>query len=213
MTRRAQDGFTLLELLVVISILALLVVAFVPDLISARANADVVDTGARIQVLVTGIEAFEDRHGFFPPDDLKHPVPEEARKMALKADNGINTGIESLVVFLSQGRGGIDLSGRRGWLTNTDGDDNGARVPLLDTGLRYEVADAWTVPLAYFSATSQGFDRGQRVLLGADQGGEVPVRAWKTAEGGYLGGRKYQIVSAGPDRTFITGDDVTWPER
>ena len=45
-------------------------------------------------------------------------------------------------------------------------------------------------------------------------GGEiVPAKAWKTDDGRYLGHRKYQIVSAGPDLVFNTEDDITYPSR
>lgn len=207
----AAAGFTLIELLVVIGILGLLVVAFLPDLIGARQGANITDARARLQHLNTGIQAFVRKHGWMPPDNLVHPDPES--KLKLRSDNGLNTGIESLVVFLSQERGGIDLSENNAWLSNHDGDDNGAPIPLLGRSQRMEVSDPWGTPLAYFSAVGTGFDKPQRIMAGDEAGGELNVRAWQDAEGGYLGGRKFQLISAGPDLQFNTDDDITWPER
>jgi len=149
-----------------------------------------------------------------PPDDLRDPLG----KLTVKPDNGTNMGIESLVFFLSQkGSAGIDLSEHEGWLENTDADDHGTTMQRLGRTTRVEVVDAWGTPMAYFSSVSQvaGFDKVQKVMLPGEAGaGEVvDAKAWKRADGGFLGAGKYQIVSAGKDRVFNTDDDVTWPER
>jgi prepilin-type N-terminal cleavage/methylation domain-containing protein len=207
MNRRA--GFTLIELLVVISILALLVVAFVPDLVGVKDSANVKDTEGRRLLLDTGIKAFTNKHGWLPPDDLVDPDG----KIKVKNDNGINTGIESLVLFLSMSSGGIDLSEHTGWLANTDKDDNGAPVPRLNTNERREIVDAWDTPFAFFSSTTAGsFDRPQKIRVPGDGGMDAPAVAWKGPDG-HLGARKYQLVSAGKDQIFNTEDDVVWPDR
>ncbi len=201
-------GFTLIELMVVIGILSLLIVAFVPDLIGARQGASAAETEARLRSLQVGIDAFARQRGFVPPDDLKDPED----KVKVRADNGINTGIESLVVFLCQARGGIDLAENEAWLANTDKDDNGAPIPLLSRSSRMEVVDAWGTPLGYFSATSNGFDKPQRIQP-PEEGPEQQARAHKNAEGVHVGARRFQLVSAGADLAFNTDDDITVPER
>jgi hypothetical protein len=121
-------------------------------------------------------------------------------KLKLNDTNGINTGVESLVEFLNQGHGGINLSEHASWLADTDKDNH------------KEVVDAWGTPFAYFSSTSAGsFAQPQKIRL-PDDGGDVPVVAWKGAEGP-LGQRTYQMVSAGHDKIFNTEDDIVWPER
>jgi len=209
-----QRGFTLIELLVVIGILGLLAAAFLPDLIGGRDTANITETGLRQQFLVNGINAYKSANGTVPPDDLRDPLA----KLTVKPDNGSNMGIESLVFFLSQkGSGGIDLSEHEAWLDNTDADDHGTAMPRLGRTTRMEVVDAWGTPMAYFSSVSQvaGFDKVQKVMLPGEVGGGevVDAKAWKRADGGFLGAGKYQIVSAGKDRVFNTDDDVTWPER
>jgi prepilin-type N-terminal cleavage/methylation domain-containing protein len=195
----AQRGFTLIELLVVISILTLLVVSFIPGIVDSRQDANAKETHGRMLLLNTRIEAFErsPQHGWYPPDDLTHPDPES--RFAVAKDNGINTGIESLVVFLDQDRGGF-LSEQAGWLVDTDKDDH------------KEVVDAWGTPFAYFSSTTAGsFEQPQKIRLPGD-GGDVPALAWKGPDGP-LGQHKYQLISAGKDKTFNTDDDIVWPER
>ena len=61
-------------------------------------------------------------------------------------------------------------------------------------------------------------DEGTQVVVapGVDggPGEEMTARPWKNPNSdGYLGGKRFQIISAGPDLTFNTDDDLTWPER
>jgi hypothetical protein len=130
----------------------------------------------------------------------------------LRPDNGINTGIESLVVFLCNQHGGVNLGDHPGWLSNTDKDDNGAVVPQLDTTERKEFVDAWNTPFVYFSSTSSGsFEHPQKIRLPEDLG-DVTATAWK-GPAGYLGHGRFQLLSAGKDRIFNTEDDISFPER
>ncbi|GAB4137215.1 MAG: hypothetical protein Fur0037_02150 [Planctomycetota bacterium] len=209
MTDSGRSGFTLIELLVVIAILSLLVVAFLPDLKNAREGANETSTGALLLELQTGIKAFVTEHGYYPPDDLQDPAGE----ISLKADNGINTSSESLVIFLAASRTGVDFDSFGDRLGNTDGDDLGGSVPNWNHDKRLEIVDAWRTPLAYFSKTGAGFAATLRIRLPEDQGGDdVEAKCW--APGGRpLGSGCFQLVSAGADRTFHTDDDITLPSR
>jgi prepilin-type N-terminal cleavage/methylation domain-containing protein len=203
-----QRGFTLIELLIVIAILSLLVVTFVPDLLGFGKQGDITDTKARMLVLANGANAFQAIKGFYPPDDFRDPSDSKSK---LKADNGINTGIESLVWSISQRySGAIDLTENARWLSNTDGDQNGEVNPKLGTTERKEVMDSWRTPFAYFY---KNMAKEQRVLPSWEGSVELTVKAWKNKEGRYVGINSFQIVSAGPDRVFNTEDDITYPER
>ena len=199
-----QSGFTLIEILVVIGIISLLAVALIPNLVGASEEGRRMETQARLTTLKTAIDTYERRHGHYPPDnfaDLEGKVKNSA--------DGINTGIESLVIFLHQEAGGTTLVDYEDWLTNFDGDDNVSVIPLLERKAKVEVVDAWGVPFAYFCAGSGGYDRVQRIMDGV---GEQEARAWRNPKSsGYLGSRRYQIISAGPDSQFNTDDDMTSP--
>ncbi len=204
-----EDGFTLIELLIVIAIIGTLVVAFLPDLLGAKEDAKVTATIGNLQRLSLGCESFERKHHYYPPDDLVDPE----KKLSLKTDNGINTGIESLVVFLSQSPAdGADLSDLR--LGNTDGDDNGAILPTLGRKERLEIADEFDTPLCYFSKTTRtgGFDQPQSVAVGAGQP-QLTAKARRNVDGQPIGGHKYQLLSAGKDQQFGTDDDLSYPEK
>ena len=201
-----QSGFTLIEILVVIGILSLLAVALIPNLVKGSEEGRRLETQTRITTLKTAIDTYERRHGRYPPDDFT----DLEGKVKNRAD-GINAGIESLVIFLHQEAGGTTLVDYEDWLTNFDEDDNATVIPLLERKAKVEVVDAWGVPFAYFCANSGGYDRVQRILDGF---GEQEARAWRNPKSsGYLGSRSYQIISAGPDNEFNTEDDMTSPVR
>jgi len=201
-------GFTLIELLIVITIIALLAAALMPAVFGAGQAANVTATEADQIVLSNGCEAFNRKHGYFPPDDLKSP--EAAVKTAWKTDNGVNTGIESLVAFLSQSTSdGQDLNALSERFTNTDKDQHGVDLPLLHRSDRIEMADAFGTPMAYF--TKFGMDKTQQIALPEKEA--VPVKAKKCDPSTYVGQGKYQILSAGPDLIFGTDDDIFWPKN
>ena len=212
---RRDCGFTLIELLIVIGILGLLMAALLPNLIGAGDAGNETATQALFLDLRTGCEAFQRKHGYFPPDDLvpRDTKDEEAAKSVWKSDNGLNTGIESLVAFLAQGRDvGGDFGSSAERFANHDKDDHGAVLPLLKVRERKEIVDAWGTPLAYFSATttSGGFDKAQQIV--AIDGQPQTVRARRGADGAYLGAGKYQFLSAGKDQLFGTDDDLVYPK-
>jgi prepilin-type N-terminal cleavage/methylation domain-containing protein len=206
--RRPAAGFTLIELLIVIAILGLLAAVLLPNIVGMGKAAKEDATGATLLQISVGCENFTRKHGYFPPDDLKNP--ENPGKAVWKPDNGQNTGIESLVCFLSQGRAdGEDFTSLGDKLTNTDKDDHGVDLPLLKTRERLEIADAWGTPLAYFGKF--GLDKQQTVAIA--EGESLFAKAKKGPDGRVFGDGKYQVLSAGADLIFGTDDDIVWPKN
>src|SRR5207248_4979831 len=69
--RKLRRGLTLIELLVVIGILVLLIAILVPTLAVARKKAKVAAIGQTIQVVSTGLHAYQQDFGAYP----EVPVP------------------------------------------------------------------------------------------------------------------------------------------
>lgn len=204
--RRPLAGFTLIELLIVIAILGLLAAVLLPSLLSTQDAAKESATQATMLQLSQACSTFSNKHGYFPPDDLKDPE----NKNTFKPDNGQNTGIESFVVFVSQSlQDGFDLGGLAEHFTNTDKDDHGAMVPLLKTKERRELADAWSTPFAYF--TKFGMQKTQQITGPTEE--PLVAKAKQREDGSYYGAGKFQFLSAGKDGTFGTDDDLVWPEN
>jgi prepilin-type N-terminal cleavage/methylation domain-containing protein len=207
MNQCRQGGFTLIEIIVVMAIIALLVVALQPAISSALGRGEEAETDARILGITAAIIKFEAAQGYYPPDDFVEPA-ESPLQVKCKSDS-INAGIESLVLFLCWS--GQDLTDLEEWFANTDGDDNGTMIPILERTAKVEIVDAWGTPLAYFR--NNNYTKVQEIALGGEAAGEtVKARAFKNPNStGFLAPRKFQIVSAGPDMIFNTDDDIVYP--
>lgn len=202
-------GFTLIELMIVITIISLLAIALLPQVTEMWSMGSAAATEARIQHLKLMIEKFADQTGEYPPSDFAKAM----KGVKVKADS-MNSGIECLMIHLHSKNlpASLSLDDKQDWLTNTDDDDNGSEIPGLRTTKKLELSDAWGTPFAYF--TPDMYAKAQSILTGGEEGteSEVEAKAMKDDKG-YLNPRKYQILSAGEDLQFGTEDDICYPPR
>lgn len=202
------SGFSLIELLIVVGILGLLSAVLLPSLLESGETAKIQQTQTMLQAtLAPCIDEFKGSLGYYPPDDLRPREPDA--KTNWKADNGRNTGGESLLVFLGQTTKFVSQL-QPVARVNTDNDSHGANIKAFDTTDRMEFADAWGTPIVYFEKTNM--DKPQMVVP-ADDLEAVKVVPKKRADNVVLGRNSFQLLSAGPDRTFGTADDISWPDN
>jgi prepilin-type N-terminal cleavage/methylation domain-containing protein len=206
---RPQAAFTLIELLIVIGLITLLMAVLVPNLLTPQKQGQQAETLQRLKHLELCIRAFETKHGYYPPSTFAN-----ADKDVKVKNNGINEGIECLLVHIhKQSLGGTaTLEDKVDWLENTDKDDGGYHIQLLETTKLLEVMDSWQQPIVYFREDAYG--QPQTVALGGEDQEQATVRAMKNpATGRFLSPRKWQLISAGPDGEFGTDDDISIPPK
>ena len=212
---RLQSGFTLIELLIVIGLIGLIAAVFAPAIFGGKKAGAIADTKARIATLMTYVDGYKQVWGECPPDDFGTlgGVDGPQGTWQFGSDNGKNFGIESLVAHLSmQAKGGGRLDEKAEWLRNTDGDKAPIVLELLGTKERKEVVDAWGTPFAYFTARGgRGYGSAEKIVGETSDGmarDEVEAKPWKNQDGAFFNPRGYQLISAGPDLLFNTGDDI-----
>lgn len=196
-----NNGFTLLELLVVIGIISLLSTILISGIASARKNAKVLATRTLISTIQAGLESYYAVYGDYPPTDLSD--------LYSGTSNGTNNGIESVVACLSdQNKGGPFLLGvSNDKYANRDG-DSCSTAPTNwwfgDTQLR-EIVDVWNNPFVYFHSRDYDTPTKGNNYSFTTIGGEpiAPQRDATTAT--YYLPLTFQIWSVGPDGKNTNG--------
>lgn len=199
---RSRAGFTLVELLVVIGVIALLAALSIPAISAVRRRSQTRETQAFLERVKLALASYENEFGDYPPSSI--------RRSGFPRGNGQNDGVELLVRCLStSAKTGPFMQFDDKELGNTDGD----RLPSDACPARstfkvrdlLELLDSWQNPIVYLHNAE--YDAGGNALL--TPGGLTPVPAGKSAETGqYLGLTTYQLWSAGPDQAAGTDDDI-----
>ena len=209
--RRA--GFTLLELLAVIMIVAILSTVLITQLGGAEKAANTVATKTFMQTLEAIIGEYQREYGRYPPSSFtaEQGVP----------NDGENVGIEAMVVTLfSKGweAGGHEVEDNR--FGNTDEDLSGRSLTDFGNRKLLEIVDDWGNPIAYLNRLDYGTDNRAYVTITEEN--EL-VRSFPQAykdpvKGRYYKHTSFQLISAGPDGIFNSDDypsddDITNFER
>jgi general secretion pathway protein G len=66
MGRRAEKGFTLIEMMIVVAIIAILVAVLVPNFMRARAQAQTAACEANLKEIATALELYQTDHEAYP---------------------------------------------------------------------------------------------------------------------------------------------------
>ena len=201
--RSSQAGFTLVEILAVIIIIAVLVAFLIPNLLAGK---DVVDMGATrtfFEQLTTEVESYERENGQFPgsrfPKDMD-PKPSVT-----------NMGIEALVIALMPADGSYSAaSALDDKLCNTDGDNTKRSLTRFTSADAFELKDRWDNPIVYLHR--RDYEKGCAYLTYSEEEAdfvETKVTAMiNPATGDPYRLDSFQLISAGPDGDFGTDDDI-----
>lgn len=204
---RTTRGFTLLELLVVMSIIAILAGLIIPNLMGSKIRAKISATKVELHEMDAALEGYYIVFGDYPPTSLTF----------LKKNtyvNSTNQGIESLVACLaSQNKGGpFLLKWSEDRYTNLDNDKSSRNLTnwfFGDNQLR-ELVDCWQNPFVYFHSRdyelanqySKYLDKRKKEFVALPQKSSK-LKTWHNRF-------TYQLWSLGPNEKNDNGveDDI-----
>lgn len=209
-TEPRQNGFTLIEILIVLGILAALLSIAVPVLFKSQATAERATTGALIQQIRVAVKQRMNspKFGDAPPSTLA--------MAGFESTNDLNEGIEALVATLGAEDSEMNPFDDEDRLENLDGDRDPKRQTFGKSKEFFEYLDAWFNPLIYFRLRDFEGDGKKSVRYTRQDGTTIEVSPVKSAKtGAYAGALDgFQIISLGPDEEFGTDDDVnSWSSR
>ncbi|MEK7309526.1 MAG: type II secretion system protein [Planctomycetota bacterium] len=191
-----NKGFTLVELLIVISIIAVLTTMVTMSLLTAKGKAKIQITRALIAKIQSGLEGYYAAYGDYPPTTLSDMY---------SGGFAGNNGIESVVYCLSnQDKGGPFLLGvMESDYSNLDSDQFG-NVPLR------EISDGWKAPIVYFHSRDYDNPSKGNSYSFRKTGVAIMPQFNPALPGTYYNQITFQLWSAGPDEKNNNGlgDDV-----
>ena len=213
--RRTSQGFSLIELLVVLTILGALAAGGTVWIRIAQKNKLKTLTNQRMQAIASGLESVKKAIGYYPPTytgDLKSPDGKEKVGEKVGVPNETNIGIETVYIAFKMQGVNPDLQGLGDdAIQNTDGDNVAELVGDLQVTEMYEYVDAYGNPFVYFSAKDyKDVSKFEQYVKG-DTVSTVKAAPHKSGkEGTFLEQNRFQLFSMGPDGEPNTEDDIGW---
>lgn len=197
---RRASGFTLIEILVVITIIGILVALVAPALVGAKRQARVKACEADINGIKAALEVYYSRFGDYPPSSLA------AYGVTV---NDTNNGNEAMVACLQTTlKNGPFGDWKEDRYQNLDSDEATKNVTnwwFGDNQLR-ELVDDWGNPYVYFH--NRDYAKPEKVgkyTINGETVDCVPQKSEKTKT--WHNPRTYQLWSCGPDQTNQNGDE------
>ncbi len=247
--RRA--AFTLIEMLVVISIIAILIAILVPAVITAQKQAYISATMGDMRTISTGLQAYHSDFNMYPQSGLVSTAAAyggvigqgKAYEILAEALLGYLPGQYDGAPRNGTGNAGGSLSQTKGFRV---GVSNTVYGPYLDIGASnivdldttdYFIGDSFPPsagshpnPILYFSANLSpsstavfSSTAGAGIFNSSDDSAQpgspsspaflslIGANASNTTTGSTItGSQSYLLVSAGPDASFFTGDDIVY---
>lgn len=124
-----KEGFTILEMMAVIAIIAILAGILIPAVTTVRKNANKVKAKALISHLVTAIESYKSDAGFYPADHISVNLASEALYIYLT-----NRFYDSVANEYY----GPYIEPKTDWVGDSDGDGNSEFVDPWENPYEYE---------------------------------------------------------------------------
>ena len=222
LSKEARKGFTLVELLVVISIMAMLFALIVPTVRSALSSAKRAKIKTEVDLIHQTFMLYRTEHGSFPPcigstlSGTDRPV-KHLRRLFPRCTNPVSQFVDALGNQITVSPGNALAF----WLSGYTGDPERPLQPPSNRMTTFDFdkirvndstgayVDTKGMPYLYFDSASYATIDGQQNTSGIGPAEfYIPREMVNGQPGDFLEKGRFIILSAGLDGEYYTKDDV-----